>query len=158
MCGPPTRRRHVLGGRDRGRQVAEPLGDRGDELLGLGVLGLLLRDQPQGLLRPGDARRQLAAVSGELAELAERDAEPVGAALVDSPRAEMEARYTTGTTIGASKRATVSTRRMRVAENNLPSLAALSWVSATCSAARSLSRWARSCALSARVLGLCWPT
>src|SRR5260370_5589613 len=61
----------------------------------------------------------------------------------------MAARYISGVKIGASSRDTVSTRRIRVGDNNFPSRTALSSVSATFSAARSLSRWAFNCALRA---------
>jgi hypothetical protein len=61
----------------------------------------------------------------------------------------MAARYITGTRIGVSSRDTVSTRRIRVGDSNLPSRAVLSWASATFSATRSLSCRALTCALSA---------
>src|SRR6478672_373458 len=80
--GPAIRRRHVLGSRDRRRQVGESIGHRGDELLGLGVLGLL-GDLSQCLLGTRDAGGQLRTVAGELAELTERDSEPVGPPLIE---------------------------------------------------------------------------
>jgi hypothetical protein len=58
--GPAVRRRHVLGRCHRRRQVGEPVGHRGDELLGLGVFRLLVGDQPQSLLCARDAGRELA--------------------------------------------------------------------------------------------------
>src|SRR5271166_2156793 len=61
----------------------------------------------------------------------------------------MAARYMTGVNTGASSRDTVSTRRIRFGDNNFPSRVAFRWVSATFSAARSLSRWALRCALRA---------
>jgi hypothetical protein len=78
-----ARHGHVLRSGDRGRQVVEPLGDRGNELRGLCVLRLLLRDQAQGLLGPSNSRRQLGAGAGKLADLAEGDTEPVRPAFVD---------------------------------------------------------------------------
>src|ERR1700757_3626719 len=64
-------------------------------------------------------------------------------------RAAMAARYIRGIRTGASSRDTVSTRRILVGDSTFPSLAALSWVSATFKAVRSLSRWDLICALSA---------
>ena len=46
-------------------------------------LGLLVGHHPQRTLGAGDPRRQLAALAGELAQLAQRHAEAVGPALVD---------------------------------------------------------------------------
>lgn len=78
----------IFRGGDRRRQIGEPLGDGGHERLGLGVLGLFVLYRPQRLFRAGDAGRQLGAGSGELADLGQRDAEPVRAALIDQRRAD----------------------------------------------------------------------